>query len=1805
VNKFSTLINNAENILAKHLRAIVISLIMAAVLFLMPQHGKAQTFTGGNLTLFVAAASASNTTGSIVEINTFTPNQAAVNTDTIRGTTGANPMRFSGSATSTMYLANSNDGTLVCFTGGDTTNTSVNINAVQGRGVGTFNSSGTFNFATSYKGLISGGVQTRGATSINNSTWFVGDQDGFYSNGTTAPSPAGNIRSVKAFGGTVYYFTASASAPAVGTISAATGGTATALPGLPNGTSNRQDFYLVSSGSNGSAYDVLYVLSASSATADSIFKYSLVGSSWVANGNYRGFDGGFGLAAQKNGTGANLYISTGTGASTADSLIKLNDLAGYNATINISPTIVTLYKAAAGTIIKGVAFAPQTSVAVSTSHPAAGNLPQGSTDKIISAYQLAVTQSNARITSLTDTTSGSYVSSDITNFKFWLSTSATSISGATQLGSTITSIPSSGGVLSVTGLTNVLTTGTTYYILVTTTATTSATVGHTLSLTNTVLTNFGIALPGTLTGSSGSSNIQTISAALPTHLVITSTTPTTPVGPTAGGTFSVTVQAQSSINSPANVASNTTVTITNVGGGTLSGTAAQTLSAGSSQVTISGLSLSAAGTGIILNATASGGDVLTAGADTITVYDSMPSVLASNINIGSITSSSVHITWTSGNGDSEIVVARKTTKAAVAPVNGTLYLVNSSSFSDGTNSTTGSGNVVVYKGATPNSGLTVTGLAGGTGYSFDIYEYKAPHALYSYSAATSNSTTSQVATYTWNTSSGNWSSASSWTPSRGTPGSTDILVFDGNVVASPTANIDIADNFAQLIFKNNVNATLSVAVNHTLTVNGDGTSATDLVINSGSTLNGTNSGGAFVLTINIVTGATGQIDGTANFNGTTAAAFKLESVDASSLLVNGTVSVGANFSSNLFGAGTGASGVNSVVFNSGSTYIQGGGANPFGATAPASVVTFNPGSNFKFVGVGSIANPITPSIAQRTYANFEYDAAGNPIPAFTNNTNAGVITGNLLVSGGTLQDTSTANTISIGGNITVNVGDTLLFNFPASSHSGGFTLNGTNDQTITANGAFIMGTGMDILLKKTSGNLKLGSDVTFNNLTFNNTSPANTANVVIGAHTLTFNGAALGTSGGFVGSYASNITCNSDVNLLNFVAGADTLHNLTLSSDTSAAEIGTPLAITAGSSPGTITVASGAFLVLDDSLTLKSDNNGTARVASNPSGSQYIFDNGVTVERYIPANSQRAWRLLSIPTQTTQTIHDSWQEGQAAGVVGTPGLGTNITSPIAGWAVAGFDAQSYSSSMLTYQPTTNKWDSIVNTSFAIATGSGYFLFIRGDRSETVSAGNNTPTNPTVLRTTGELYQGDQTPIQVASGSPSSGFGLIGNIYASAIDFTALTKDAGIDNKFYVWDPKVLNNPPSLGGYVVFSSVTVPAWKPVPGGGSYTAGVPNTAIQSGQAFFIHASSTANIQLTEASKVAGSANVFRPESPSNESGQLSTNLYEVNGSSVQMADGNVEVYNSAYSDAVDGNDALKLSNTQENFGIFRNSSVLIIEARQPVTTTDTIFFKMWNMKQQQYKMEFVPSNLNTTGLTAVLEDSYLGTKTPVDLTNTNSVLFTVDGNAGSSASNRFMVVFNNSSPVAVSFTGISAHQVSNSVGIEVDWKVTGENGVQEYIVERSTNGSSFSQVGVATAKGNNGGAISYSLQDAMATAAGTYYYRIRSVGVNGAVSYTATVKVTIGSGKPSITIYPNPVADGHITVQLTNQGEGVYSLRLLTVTGQSVFKGELVHGGGSGTQTVSLPAYLSKGTYQLEVISPANEVHTQKLTIINKN
>jgi hypothetical protein len=423
------------------------------------------------------------------------------------------------------------------------------------------------------------------------------------------------------------------------------------------------------------------------------------------------------------------------------------------------------------------------------------------------------------------------------------------------------------------------------------------------------------------------------------------------------------------------------------------------------------------------------------------------------------------------------------------------------------------------------------------------------------------------------------------------------------------------------------------------------------------------------------------------------------------------------------------------------------------------------------------------------------------------------------------------------------------------------------------------------------------------------------------------------------------------------------------------------------------------------SVIFQSNNTGTAMLGKIK-GTLTNATN-VTVERYIPAHSQRAWRLLSVPTYGNgQTIRQAWQEGDVnltAQQNNNP-FGTQITSAGANAQAItmGFDNNSATTSMSYFN--NGLWNPILNTNTQIETKAGYFIYIRGNRAIGTNTLATATNSSATLRTTGIVYQGNQTYNTIARNS----FGLIGNLYACTIDFTKLQKSGGISNAFYIWDAQKLSGT-SLGSYQTFSATN--GYECILPGGSFTMGNVYTQIQSGQAFMVATNNTAGtITLTEDCKVNTNNNLgFRPSTPANQLQRIKTRLYQNSNNTSNIVDANVVVFNNNYSNDIADEDAVKVNNTVENLGITKGEKTLTIEGRKMVTNGDVITFNTWNLKPQNYTLELVADNMYQEGLEAELVDSYTNINTTLNLQNTTSYSFTVSNEAASFQKNRFSILF----------------------------------------------------------------------------------------------------------------------------------------------------------------------------------------------------
>lgn len=314
-------------------------------------------------------------------------------------------------------------------------------------------------------------------------------------------------------------------------------------------------------------------------------------------------------------------------------------------------------------------------------------------------------------------------------------------------------------------------------------------------------------------------------------------------------------------------------------------------------------------------------------------------------------------------------------------------------------------------------------------------------------------------TYTWNTTSGNFSSASNWTPTRDLQADNDILVFNSNA----TVNLDFsaAKTIGKIILNNNAQVEfLATGSDKNITLGFDNILSPNLIISTGSNLTLNSS---TPIKINLPTGFTALIEGNLEFK---AGAHTLTGTDINSIIFEGTsiFETGLGFSGNPFGN----SALNSVIFKNNSNYIHKAGANPFGASQPNSVVIFEENSTFTANTSAGLA------FAGRTYGNFILDI---PTGSVTATGTSAISFNNLSIVSGTLNLNLTANPgHSIKGNIFINNGANLVFN---PTNSGTFNLNGVATQIISGNGTLTAGSFSNFII---SNVIVVQKNITLNNI---------------------------------------------------------------------------------------------------------------------------------------------------------------------------------------------------------------------------------------------------------------------------------------------------------------------------------------------------------------------------------------------------------------------------------------------------------------------------------------------------------------------------------------------------------------------------------------------------------------------------------------------------------------------------------------------------------------------------------------------------
>ena len=140
-------------------------------------------------------------------------------------------------------------------------------------------------------------------------------------------------------------------------------------------------------------------------------------------------------------------------------------------------------------------------------------------------------------------------------------------------------------------------------------------------------------------------------------------------------------------------------------------------------------------------------------------------------------------------------------------------------------------------------------------------------------------------------------------------------------------------------------------------------------------------------------------------------------------------------------------------------------------------------------------------------------------------------------------------------------------------------------------------------------------------------------------------------------------------------------------------------------------------------------------------------------------------------------------------------------------------------------------------------------------------------------------------------------------------------------------------------------------------------------------------------------------------------------------------------------------------------------------------------------------------------------------------------------------RYSVPVTGNASGSLPVTIVSAKAFVKDNGVQVTWTTASESNLRLFVVERSKDGSVFSEVGNVTPANSNIGKT-YAWFDATPFD-GDNFYRIKIV-ENGGVKYTGVMKVNTGSKNPELVIVSNPVSDNVLKVKLNGLEKSIVTV-----------------------------------------------------------
>jgi hypothetical protein len=192
--------------------------------------------------------------------------------------------------------------------------------------------------------------------------------------------------------------------------------------------------------------------------------------------------------------------------------------------------------------------------------------------------------------------------------------------------------------------------------------------------------------------------------------------------------------------------------------------------------------------------------------------------------------------------------------------------------------------------------------------------------------------------------------------------------------------------------------------------------------------------------------------------------------------------------------------------------------------------------------------------------------------------------------------------------------------------------------------------------------------------------------------------------------------------------------------------------------------------------------------------------------------------------------------------------------------------------------------------------------------------------------------------------------------------------------------------------------------------------------------------------------------------------------------------------------------------------------------------------------------------------------------------------------------------NNNPLPVELLFINAK--ANKLDAIVRWSTASEYNSRGFAIERSFDGTSFTEIDFVKGAGNSKSTLQYSYQDVeVFTKTQVVYYRLKQVDMDGSYTYSEVVSVKqAASTIEQVAVYPNPIVSD-VTVELETLTTGKAEIMITDITGKVIDKTTVEVNQGFNKYTLNQTQQLTHGLYMITIVQNGQTIYNNKFVKAN--